>query len=697
MRVLNVDDSRDNLYFVERVLRSAGFEVVNAHDGVEALEILERENFDLIVSDVLMPRMDGFRLCRAVRNKPATTSIPFVLYSGSYTDAKDISLATRLGANRYLIKPMEPNALLAALQDAIKNPGHSTPAKDPVSDDDDYLRHYSERVAEKLELKVMEYNILCEKLQAAFDEKVREVADRLKAEEALRRSEERYRSVVDSLAEGIILADDQGNLVACNESAAHILGVPRSRILASRLSQSLWNVVQADGPVLKTIEHPLRRCLDTGIAADSIEFGHSNIDEQVVWLSANVRPCVRDGNGRVMLAVMSFSDITEKKSMEEKFMRAQRLESIGILAGGVAHDLNNILSPILLGVPIVRMRTTDAHLISLLDTMEASANRGAQIVRQILNFSRGMTTEKINLQPRHLIKEIAELAMETFPRTISIETDVPRTLWQVEADATQMHQVYMNLCVNARDAMPDGGLLLLRAENVELSAKEAAAIPEAREGSYVKLSVGDTGCGMSAEVQARIFQPFFTTKEVGKGTGLGLSTARGIILRHNGFMTLESQQGEGSRFDIYLPAIKSEETDHPSSGEKPPVGNGELIMVVDDEYALRKICENVLSNHGYRVVLAENGMQGVSLLREQAAEIALVITDIIMPGMSGSDFLSMAKSLKPGLKSIAISGTGAPSNESHAPAGVFVDAFISKPFSAPQLLTAVYQLLNERE
>jgi PAS domain S-box-containing protein len=684
------------------VLRTIGYEIVNVNDGVEALAQLKKQSFDLIISDVLMPHMDGFQLCRTVKKNPVWAKIPFVFYSGSYTDAKDIAFAKRLGAACYLLKPMEPTALLMAIRGVVENATVKPQPEQSIPDETDYLKFYNERLLEKLEKKEAQYDTISNRLQTAFDEKVKEVAGRLQVEDTLRLNEERYRSVVASLAEGIVLVDFAGNIVACNDSAALIFRVPKGKILASSLDNPIWRAIREDGTEIHPLDHPLRLCIEKGTSTDLITLGHLNEEGGILWLTANVRPCVKDSKGMVLLAVMSFTDVTEKRNLEEKFLRAQRLESIGILAGGVAHDLNNILAPILLAIPVVRSRVSDPQGLMMLDTMEASANRGAQIVRQILTFSRGLRTEKVSIQPRHLLKEIAELTQETFPRNIAIETDLPRTLWRVEADITQLHQVFMNLCVNARDAMPKGGSLLLSAENITLTQESAADIPGAREGSYVRISVTDTGTGMSPETMSCIFHPFFTTKDLGKGTGLGLSTARGIVLQHNGFMSLQSKVGKGSRFDVYLPGIVAEEQSVPLLSKDLPNGKGELILVVDDEFALRNICEHVLTTHGYKVLSADSGQQGLTLMRANVQDVALVITDLLMPGMSGAELIPLLKGLKPSLKIVAISGTGAftgdedvYAGDGKAPAGVFADAFLNKPFAAEHLLRTVKEILAD--
>ena len=259
-----------------------------------------------------------------------------------------------------------------------------------------------------------------------------------------------------------------------------------------------------------------------------------------------------DGSPRSILMVNT--DITEMKQLEAQFRRAQRLEIIGTLAGGIAHDLNNVLAPISMSLSLLRKRLTDEKSTRILATVESSVHRGSDIVRQVLTFARGAEGDRLALQPKHVIREVEKITRETFPRSIELQSDLPRDLWKINGDGTQLHQVLMNLCVNARDAMPTGGILKLRAENVTFAADEARIHLDAHEGQYVMISVADSGTGIPLDIMEKIFDPFFTTKEVGKGTGLGLSTVLGIVKGHGGFIIVQSEESRGTEFRIYIPA-----------------------------------------------------------------------------------------------------------------------------------------------
>ncbi|MGH7997235.1 MAG: ATP-binding protein [Opitutaceae bacterium] len=263
---------------------------------------------------------------------------------------------------------------------------------------------------------------------------------------------------------------------------------------------------------------------------------------------------VRDASGQGVSRLGILTDITEKKKLEEQFLRAQRLESLGMLAAGIAHDLNNVLTPVLIGAQALRLRMAEPLRFKVLDSIETSAGRGAALVRQLLGFAHGSSGEKTSVQPRHLIKEMANLVRQTFPRSIRVEERIAADLWTVRGNPTQLHQVLLNLCVNARDVMPEGGVLWLRAENRVLDEAGVAAAADVRPGPFVLLEVADEGGGIPPEVLSRIWDPFFTTKGDGKGTGLGLSTVRGIAAQHGGFATVESIPGRGATFRVFLPA-----------------------------------------------------------------------------------------------------------------------------------------------
>ena len=404
---------------------------------------------------------------------------------------------------------------------------------------------------------------------------------------------------------------------------------------------------------------------------------------------------VRDEKGQPKSILVINTDVTEKRRMESQFLRAQRMESIGTLAGGIAHDLNNVLSPILMAIDMLQLRTTDEASKKWLDVLRTNAERGGDMVRQVLSFARGVEGERVALQPKHLVKEIVKILRETLPKSIEISFKIPNDLWIISADATQMHQVLMNLCVNARDAMPEGGSISIKAENVLVDENYARMHLEAKPGRFVMISVSDTGPGMSPEVQSRIFEPFFTTKEMTKGTGLGLSTALTIVKSHGGFINVYSELHKGSQFTLYIPAV-----DTPGALESAalqtnlPLGHGELILVVDDEESIREITRGTLETFGYKVLTASDGTEALAVYADKKNEIAAVLTDMVMPFMDGPATIRALQRMNPQVRIIAASGLGA---GQRAGEGTLegVSVFLNKPYTAEKLLSTLAQVLKD--
>jgi two-component system, cell cycle sensor histidine kinase and response regulator CckA len=383
----------------------------------------------------------------------------------------------------------------------------------------------------------------------------------------------------------------------------------------------------------------------------------------------------------------------DRKRMDDQFLRAQRLESIGMLASGIAHDLNNVLAPIILAAPVLREHATHPDDLRIITSLEKSAERGVALVRQILAFAQGVGSGHQLVDVRHLLRETISVIGQTFPKNIRLEDDVPANLWPITADPTQIHQVILNLCVNARDAMPSGGSLGLRAENCTLDERAAKKIEGASAGSWLVLHFEDTGTGIPDETLTNIWEPFFTTKEAGKGTGLGLSTVRGIVENHKGFITLKTRPGHGSTFRVYLPAAEAAMNRSSSAPvrPRPSNGKGELILVVDDEPQIRDITAAILSRHGYRVLIAADGTEAVAIFASRSNEISVLVTDLRMPNLDGAALASVVQHLNPTVKILAMSGL---SSGADYQMKRFAGALLFKPFKAEALLQSVHGLLN---
>ncbi|MGV0026786.1 response regulator [Phormidesmis priestleyi] len=388
------------------------------------------------------------------------------------------------------------------------------------------------------------------------------------------------------------------------------------------------------------------------------------------------------------------TDITEQKHLEGQLLRAQRLESIGTLASGIAHDLNNILTPILAASQLLQLKLTDCddRTQEFLDMLVESAKRGSGVINQMLSFTRGAEGKFITLQVRHVIAELKTMLYASLPKSINIRLDVPQDLWMISGDGTQLHQVLMNLCVNARDAMPDGGTLKITARNQLLADQEAQQHLDAQGGHYTVVTISDTGTGIPPEILDRMFEPFFTTKAIGKGSGLGLSSVAGIVKSHRGFITVSSQVGEGTQFQIFLPAVHVTESLQVEDSELPS-GDGELILVVDDEAFIREIVKVTLEDCHYRVLTAQHGVEAIALYAEHKDEIRLVLLDLMMPSLDGASTVYTLRKLNSTAQIVAMSGLSTTEMKVKA-ASAGVQAFLPKPFTAQELLEIVLKQLD---
>lgn len=521
------------------------------------------------------------------------------------------------------------------------------------------------------------------RVQARTEELRRQIADRELAEEKLRQSEEQFRLISENVADMIALLDTDGKRVYNSPSYRAVLGDS-----VSLKGTDSFNEIHPEDR--KKIRQMFAETVRTGIGKRA-EYRFLLRDGSVRHIESQ-GSVVRDGQGKVSHVVVVSRDMTEQKALERKFLRAQRMESLGTLASGIAHDLNNVLSPIMMSIDILKGRFPGEAHRRLLEAIEASARRGSNIVKQVLAFGRGLAGERVVLQPRHIIKEVGKIVEETFPKSIVFCADVPRNLWTVSADPTQMHQVLLNICVNARDAMPGGGTLTITASNVVLDASSVRMEVEPKAGPFVAIAVEDTGTGIPPEIIEKIFEPFFTTKEIGQGTGLGLSTTLGIVKGHEGLIDVKSEPGRGTTFTIYIPAQTAESDENAVDESALPGGHSELILVVDDEAPIRDILEETLAGCGFRVLTAKDGIEALQVYTENQAEIRLVITDMMMPNMDGPATMRELRKMKRDLKIIAVSGLmGVGDGPVRLESGA--TKFLAKPHSTRELLLLVNEVL----
>ena len=506
-----------------------------------------------------------------------------------------------------------------------------------------------------------------------------DITERKRAEQQIREQA----ALLDQAQDAILVRDLDLNILFWNKGAEKIYGWTAEEVVGTR------NFFKESAG---QFEAALKMVISNG-EWDG-EFRQTRRDGAEIIVESRWT-LVRDEKGQPNSILVINTDVTEKKRMEAQFLRAQRMESIGTLAGGIAHDLNNVLSPILMAIDMLQLKATDEASKKWLDVLRTNAERGGDMVRQVLSFARGVEGERVALQPKHLIKEIVKILRETLPKSIEINFQIPNDLWIISADATQMHQVLMNLCVNARDAMADGGSISINAENIRVDENYARMHLEAKPGRFVMISVSDTGPGMSLEVQGRIFEPFFTTKEMTKGTGLGLSTALTIVKSHGGFINVYSELHKGSQFTVYLPALDRPGTvDSAALQTDLPLGNGELILVVDDEDSIREITRSTLETFGYTVLTASDGTEALALYADKKNEIAVVLTDMVMPFMDGPATIRALQRMNPKVRIIAASGLGAGQRAGEG-ALEGVSVFLNKPYTAEKLLKTLAQVLKD--
>ncbi len=631
VRILHVEDVEGDTELVRETLRRHGIgcEILRVEREAPLRAALTSRGIDIVLSDHNLPGWSGLDALQVVSE--LRPDLPFVFVSGSIGEDRAIELL-RSGATDYVLKER-----LSRLAPAVR-------------------RALSEA-----------------------DERKR----RRNAEDALQESHRFVQRILDS-SPNVLYVYDLGSVrLVYVGGRVSLLGYAAEQFRALA-DPGLYGLVHPeDRPRLQATRQPLAVAGPEGVVEVELRARHA--DGSWRWL--HCREVVFSGlDGGTGQALGVAQDVTERKAVEAQLLRTQRLESIGALAGGIAHDLNNVLSPILMSVEILRRRLPpdDSRSAPLLDRVEASARRGAEMVKQILMFARGTEGERQSLDLREQLADVVKLARETFPKSISVRYERPLQLESVRGDPTQLHQVLLNLCVNARDAMPSGGTLTLSA-GVE---RRAAPTPGSAALPYVRVSIADTGTGIPAELRERIFEPFFTTKPLGEGTGLGLSTSLAIVKNHGGFVDVESQPGRGSTFHAWLPVTEAESAAGPAVAfSDAPAGQGELVLVVDDEEMIRDLARETLEASGYRVLCARNGQDALAALAGVAGEVRAIVTDLAMPVMDGVALVSAVREIAPRARLILATGQ-------EQAAGDFPGPVLRKPFTLFELLSVLRRSLD---
>ncbi|QSJ21149.1 response regulator [Nostoc sp. UHCC 0702] len=599
-------------------------------------------------------------------------------YTWVYNSISGWTAEEMLGKHDFDLMPAKDAQRLSAIKHSVLTSGIGT--REEVSITTPQGTRYYDLTVEPLRNELAEIvGITC----ASIDISERQAAlrDRQLAQEKI--SEQA--ALLDITTDAIYVRDLENQILYWNKGAENLYGWKAHEAWGKNASELLYNESSPE------IEAGLLNVITKGKWQGELT-KTTKTGREVLVSSRWSLVCNAWGKPKSILTVDT--DITEKKHLEAQLFRAQRLESIGTLASGIAHDLNNILTPILAGAQLLPLKFPDAdeRTLHLLEILEINAKRGADLVKQVLSFARGVEGKHITLQIKHLIVEVAKILKETFPKFIEVAVDIPHELWMVSGDSTQLHQVLMNLCVNARDAMPHGGKLIIAAQNLFIDENYARMNLEASVGPYVVMSVSDTGVGISGEIFDRIFEPFFTTKPVGQGTGLGLSTVIGIIKSHRGFVDVVSEVGRGTCFKVYLPAVGGMETPN-TQDLSPHTGHGELILVVEDEPSIQDITKTSLETHQYQILIAGDGIEAIGLYAKHAQEISAVLIDLMLPLLDGLTVIRTLKKINPEVKIVATSGLMS-REKLGAVDDIGVTTFLPKPYTVNELLLALQKVLN---
>ncbi|HEY9853100.1 MAG TPA: response regulator [Leptolyngbyaceae cyanobacterium] len=757
--ILVIDDDRLMRIQLRRAMEQIGYRVAEASDGQEGLTAYMSLHPDIVLLDALMPVMDGFTCCNLLQQLPGGDRTPVLMITGlEDAESVDLAfevgaidyitkpihwpvLSQRvrrlLEASRATEElrqqtervRLSEERLRLALDAAhmgtwdwdIKNNqvAYSVNTEinfgfSPGSLDDSYDSFFANVHPEDLHLltqaisRALEQGADCDlefrviwpdrsvhwvanKGHVYYDDNnqpvrmlgiTMDITERKHSEQKIREQA----ALLDIATDAILVQNLDNQILFWNKGAEHLYGWKTEEVIGQNVSTLLYSKIPSQ---IQTNQQTLIQKGEWQGELHQITKQGKQVIVESRWT------LVRDEQEQPKSILIVNTDITEKKQLESQFLRAQRMESIGTLASGIAHDLNNALAPVLMSVQLLQNKLLDDQSQRLLTILEVNTKRSADLVKQVLSFARGLQGERTNLQVGHLIGEIEKIAKQTFSKLIQIYTDVSTLdLWTVCGDATQLHQVLMNLCVNARDAMPTGGILSLYADNVYIDEEYARMNIDAKVGKYVMITVADTGTGIPREIQDRIFEPFFTTKELGKGTGLGLSTVVGIIKGHGGFVNLDSEVGKGTKFRVYLPAAETDPANFNTDIYKLlPSGNEELILIVDDEESIREITKTSLESYNYKVLTASDGIEGIALYAKHQTEISVVLVDMMMPSMDGPTTIRTLQKINPDVKVIAVSGL-ASNNQVAEFRGNYVKIFLPKPYTSEELLKSLHSVIS---
>lgn len=664
MNVLIVDDNASNLKLLKANLETEDFDVFEAADGLVALEVLEKEHIDCVITDVLMPHLDGYGLCYRIRKHEKLSKIPVVVYTATHFSSSDKKLSLLVGADKFIEKPAPFHEILEVIRQATLGERSYRQSDLRLPKEYELTKQYSELLVRKL----------------------------VEKNEELEEKDEKFRLLAENIREVFYILD------------------PRNRkiIFVSPAYEEIWGEtlesLYADYESWTKSIHPEDRQRVVRAFLSGWESGDFREEYRIVrpdggirWIWDRSFP-VRNPEGNVDRIVGIAEDITERKNLESQLLQAQKMEAMGRLAGGIAHDFNNVLT-VISGYTEMMAKSVRENepLYKDLGEVRKATEHAVSLTRQLLLFSRRLETETKSIDFNVIISNIGNMVKNVTGENIEMEIRPFKGIGIIKANPGQIEQVILNMCINAKDAMPKGGRLILETSSAEFSELEAKQIPGLNPGEYVVLAITDTGCGMSDEIKAHLFEPFFTTKEPGIGTGLGLATSYGIIKRAGGAIWVDSYLDRGTTFKIFLP--KSSEVEKPElKTEKNEVvlpGN-ETILIVEDEPMLKRLASKMLKSQGYTVLEAANGEEALKMIREkETSGIDLLFTDMVMPGINGLELAKQIKGLIPGIKILFTSGYAEADRD---PKGIPLsdEQFIQKPFNEKTLLLKIREVLDQK-
>ena len=674
LKILAIDDNRDNLTTIKAVVadRLPETKILTALDGPRGMELALAENPDVILLDIVMPGMDGYEVCRRIKGNDLTKIIPVIFLTAIRTDQESRLRALEMGAEGFLAKPFDEVELIVQIRTMAKIKKANS-------------RERQEKV------------VLAALVEERTRELQQELAERKRAELALAESEARYRRITEGLADyQYTVRVENGRAVETRHSPACFLvtGYSEEEFAADPF---LWfDMVTPDDRQLVT--ERVRLVLAGG---DIPPLEHKIIrkDGEIRWMRDTII-CFRDASGNLLSYDGVVKDVTEAKRQEKERDRlqtqvnqAQKMEAIGVLAGGIAHDFNNILGAILGYAEMIKDDVPHgSQLAEDIDKVLVAANRAKDLVKQILGFSRQSAVDRTPIRIQPLIKESLKMLRASLPATISISEDIDPCCGVILADPTQIHQIVMNLCSNAFQAMEDtGGVLSVTLHSVSIGPSGKGEI---QPGDYVELMVGDTGGGIGSDIIGNIFDPFFTTKEVGKGTGMGLSITHGIMRSYGGTITVESTLGRGSAFRTYFP-VTQEEPKEPEAIGAARQGS-EHILFLDDEEVLAGMGKVMLERLGYTATAHTSSIEALADFIHDPQRYDLVITDQTMPAMTGIDLARRMRQIRPDLPVILCTGFSNLVNEETA-RSIGIQAFALKPLTKNVIGRLVRDVLERTE